>query len=736
LDKLKTTLLTASVIAILFTSTASAQQAAKLEIVSGNGQMICPACGNNTFVNFYPLVVKVSDSSGNPIAGKTVNWQLVSNNGIPIPPTITPTSLTDNDGLAIQRLSQTPTQGSNSAFLQLVISATVDNLAAVSFTESQVLVSGGGRPLVTTALDPNEIQMTLSGAAGSTGTTPIHVYVLTTSGGGVPNVSVRILSPDPTTLPSANCSTSPGADPGSALTDANGTATCYPVFGSVPGNGPVGVLVGGLDPDHFNYISVTPDQPLADSVGYAQYIIGYNLAVTPVTPAHAFVVSGNNQHIDPGKTSSPLVVKFTDSTGNVPIGNLSVVWTVFPLGAATVSPAASTTDATGQTQTTATFSASASGQVSVTAALTGGYSGISATFTLNTNVQIASLTKVSGDQQTTQSGQPFAAPLVVQVNGTNGQPLSGQVVSFVPTGGATLSASSAQTDVTGRAQVTVTAGATPGAVTVTAFVGNFSAPAFNLTVIPPGPALTSNSFFNAGGGAKLAALSPCSLVTVTASGLAPNILGTVLNSNAFGPWATTLATDTVTVNSVAAPISSVANLNGVQQLTFQVPCEVAPAAGVPITINVGGGTGTVNMPIQAATPGIFETVMSDGTRRAVAIRPDGTFVTLLNPARPGDVVRVYVTGLGPVAPAAVTGALPYVGADSLVLGQVIVGVNNAGARVVNSRVSPNLIGVYEIDFQVPSDAPTGNDIVLSVAVNAPGDSQTRFSNGSRLPVKQ
>jgi uncharacterized protein (TIGR03437 family) len=89
-----------------------------------------------------------------------------------------------------------------------------------------------------------------------------------------------------------------------------------------------------------------------------------------------------------------------------------------------------------------------------------------------------------------------------------------------------------------------------------------------------------------------------------------------------------------------------------------------------------------------------------------------------------------------VSPAAVTGALPYVGADSLVLSQVIVGVNGFGARVVNSRVSPNLIGVYEIDFQVPSDAISGNDVVLSVAVNAPGDSQTRFSNGSKLPITQ
>ena len=30
----------------------------------------------------------------------------------------------------------------------------------------------------------------------------------------------------------------------------------------------------------------------------------------------------------------------------------------------------------------------------------------------------------------------------------------------------------------------------------------------------------------------------------------------------------------------------------------------------------------------------------------------------------------------------------------------------------------------------------GNDVVLSVAVNAPSDGQTRFSNGSKLPIVQ
>ena len=493
--------------------------------------------------------------------------------------------------------------------------------------------------------------------------------------------------------------------------------------------------MGGLDPIEFDQ-TISP-QPLAGPVAFDEHFNWIQLTVTPVTPGLVTIVTGNNQSVNPGQTSSPLVVNVTDQSGLVPIASQNVSWTVSPAGAATVSPAVSTTNSAGQTQTTVTFAPNASGQVTVVAALTGSYTGVLTRFVLNTNVVIATIAKVSGDLQTTQSGQGFGAPLVVQVNGTNGLPVSNQPIGFsVTTGTATLSALSALTNLSGQAQVTVTAGATPGPVIVTAFIGTFSQ-TFTLTIIPPGPSLTNGSFYNAGGLTRIGALSPCSLVTVIAPGLAPNVLGLVHNTNNFGPWATILASDTVTVNNVAAPIYSVGNVSGVSELTFQVPCETAVGNAVPITINVGGGSASITFPVVAASPGIFETLMSDGASRAVAIRPDGTFVSLQNPARQGEVVRVFVTGLGPAAPAVVTGSLPVPGADALVLGQVIVGINNAGTYVVTSRVSPSLIGVYEVAFQVPSGtgAATGNDVVLNVVVNVPGDTGSRYSNGSKLPIQ-
>ena len=149
----------------------------------------------------------------------------------------------------------------------------------------------------------------------------------------------------------------------------------------------------------------------------------------------------------------------------------------------------------------------------------------------------------------------------------------------------------------------------------------------------------------------------------------------MLNTNAFGPWATTLANDTVTVNNVASPIYSVGNVSGVEQLTFQVPCETAAASSVPITVNVGGGSATVNLPVQAATPGIFQTVMSDGVRRAV-VDPARWHVS--SPCRIRRAAVKSSASSSPVWGRQLRPSLPvrflFAGVDSLILGQVIVGV--------------------------------------------------------------
>jgi uncharacterized protein (TIGR03437 family) len=409
-----------------------------------------------------------------------------------------------------------------------------------------------------------------------------------------------------------------------------------------------------------------------------------------------------------------------------------VVWTVTPAGAATFNPATSSTNSQGLASTVATLAQSAVGAVTIKAALTGSSSNISTTFTLTANVQLTGLQKVSGDTQTAPAGQAFGSPLVVQVNGSNGQPVANFPVSFSVAGPATLSGSSATTNSAGRAQITVTAGATAGAVTVTASAGAFNQ-SFGLTVIPPGPSLTTSSFLN-GADFQQGAISPCSVATIVAPGIASTVQGVVVPGNIVGPLPYTLASVKVSFANSPSPIYNVANVNGRQQVTVQVPCDVTPGNSVSVTVNVSGGNGTISIPVLPAAPGVFQTTMSDGVNRVVAVRPDGSFVSVENPARRGEIIRAYVTGLGPVSPPVATNSQSIPGTDANVVGQVIVGVANAGTRLVSAKVATNLIGVYEVAFQVPSDSPAGPDVVFSVGINVSGDTQTRFSAGSKIPI--
>jgi uncharacterized protein (TIGR03437 family) len=191
------------------------------------------------------------------------------------------------------------------------------------------------------------------------------------------------------------------------------------------------------------------------------------------------------------------------------------------------------------------------------------------------------------------------------------------------------------------------------------------------------------------------------------------------------------------VATPAVPILSVTGSVGSQQVyTFQVPCELIPFS-YNVTVTVNGGSATVPfVPVRPAAPGIFEIPMSDGIRRAVLVRPDGSFVSLQNPARRGENIRMYITGGGPTQPSVATGSLPTPGVDALPVdpNQIVVGVDNSGVPIVNARLAPDLLGVWEITFTVPTNARTGNDVVLSVAVTSEGN-PVQFSQGSRIPIQ-
>jgi uncharacterized protein (TIGR03437 family) len=458
-------------------------------------------------------------------------------------------------------------------------------------------------------------------------------------------------------------------------------------------------------------------------------------AVVPI--AKLLKISGDGQSAVAGTAfAAPLIVQVNGNS--FPLTNYPVQFSVS--GPGILSASTAVTNNSGQAQVTVT-AGNATGTVTVTASV----AGFSQTFTLTvtpTGPTPNGISIVSGNPQNAVINTNFPAALIVQVNSSAG-PVPNYTVQFSSSGPVTLSSNSGVTNSAGQTGVTVTAGSVTGGATVTASIPGGYSVTFSLTVNPPGPTLTAASFANAASG-QSGFISPCGIATITAAGLDPNGAAGLFPPPVFGPLPTSangISVAFTSNNIYYAPIFSATLVNGQPQLMVQVPCEVTPAASVPVTVNVGAGSAAVNVQVLAAAPGIFQVPYSDGALRAVALRADGSFVSLSNPARRTEIVRVYVTGLGPTVPSVGTGQVDnpgadLIGADALATGTVIVGISGSGgATVTSARIGANMIGVFEVAFIVPANAPQGNNIGFSVGVVPAGSINAINSVICTIPIQ-
>jgi uncharacterized protein (TIGR03437 family) len=701
----------------LFVLASASAFAQTLTIISGNGQLTCPNCTTNPSAGFNPLVVELRDPGGNPIPNETVTWQVTT------PATST---FIQAQGLVNGATSTTTTtDASGRSQVSFQQGSPLGVVGITPYVQSQVIASARGltvnffettsvADLATGVSQVSSPQLvsplpgaTLTGRTGEQSETPVQISVQSLTLGGVPGVEIRLVPTDENNPTTARCAPQAGAAPGTALTDITGVATCNVIFGGRPGSGSFVVRIGG------NFAETAPIQ--------------FN--VTLGLPQVIRISSGNGQSGNAGSNLfSPLTALVEDSGGNV-LANVPVTWTVLS-GGVTLFNSSSASDANGRVSTNVRLGATPGlAQIRVSAVAN---PNATATFSATTLLSVTGLQILSGNNQSAPANTAFAQQLVVQVS-DQGQPLANIPVTFaVTSGSATLTTPTATSDAQGRAATGVTAGPTLGNVVVTASIGSLSQ-TFNLTVRQPGPSLQTSSFLNPIGSQRGdAALSPCGIGQIVAPGIAPGIQGTVLPTNLVGPLPVQLAGVSIQFGNSFAPIYHVAGVSGQELVTFQVPCDVQPG-DVSVTVRVGQGSATITVPVRALSPGIFETLMSDGLRRAVLLRPDGTFVSIENPARRNEIIRMYVTGIGQGTPALGTNQLGIPNVESRAVNPVVVGVNNVGVRVESTTLARNLLGVWEVAFEIPSDTPAGANIPLAVAVQQ-GD-QLVFGNGSAIPIQ-
>lgn len=158
-------------------------------------------------------------------------------------------------------------------------------------------------------------------------------------------------------------------------------------------------------------------------------------------------------------------------------------------------------------------------------------------------------------------------------------------------------------------------------------------------------------------------------------------------------------TDGTTVTS--APLVFVS----ANQINAQLPAQIRSESVTLRVRNAAGISNTVSVPILPRAPRLF-TVAMDGKGPAIVVHADYRLVSASAPAVPGEVVLIYLTGLGAVTPAIKEGDP---GGDGGLLGPlnyvtepVTVEVNGLPATVLYAGLAPGFPGLYQINAQLPS----------------------------------
>lgn len=155
------------------------------------------------------------------------------------------------------------------------------------------------------------------------------------------------------------------------------------------------------------------------------------------------------------------------------------------------------------------------------------------------------------------------------------------------------------------------------------------------------------------------------------------------------------------------------------QINAQVPYDLVTSTQHQLLVR-RGNTSSVPEPfvVAEAQPGIF-TRNASGVGQGTITRPDGSFVEPGTPARRGDELIVYCTGLGQVTPRLEPGE-PAPNPGPRVVADVSVSIGGTVAEVKSATLTPGFAGSYQVRFVVPPNAPTGDEV--SVVVTAAGRS--------------
>jgi uncharacterized protein (TIGR03437 family) len=219
------------------------------------------------------------------------------------------------------------------------------------------------------------------------------------------------------------------------------------------------------------------------------------------------------------------------------------------------------------------------------------------------------------------------------------------------------------------------------------------------------------------------------------------LLGTSLTQDSVAadrpPLPTELDGIRVSVDGQYAPLLYVSPT----QVNFQCP-DVEPGTSRSIKLSSPlGESNTIRGAVQYSTPAVFSLHASGSDQGVVLIAETGKIAMVRKdgvpsePARPGDFVTVYATGLGrvsnPGSPGTAAAAEPLSQTEL----PVQVRIGGVYGEVIFAGLAPGYVGLYQVSVKLLPNTPIGDEVPLSISVTEP-DGKVRLSNAVTIAVRE
>jgi uncharacterized protein (TIGR03437 family) len=232
------------------------------------------------------------------------------------------------------------------------------------------------------------------------------------------------------------------------------------------------------------------------------------------------------------------------------------------------------------------------------------------------------------------------------------------------------------------------------------------------------PAIATGGVINSFISSQGLPIAPGAVVQIFGSALAGGIAsGTVAN----GRLSTSVAGTSVKIGGLDAPIAYASPT----QINLQVPAELQANREYPVIVNVNG---VYSKPEPIHTIAQQPVLAAFGDGKIIAQDTNFSLINSQNPTHAGNVITLYLTGMGATNTAIPTGTLAPASplATTAVTPQVT--IDGVTADTLFSGLTPGSVGLYQINVRIPAGPRTGD---LPLVVSQSGTA----SNTAILPVR-